>query len=431
MEYKKYINNENQLPKIPAVTKRRWKTKNKESTKRKCYKNWLIQSSSEVQSSETVLPLPKSCLVEDSMDYFQDGHTHSRMDTHGQTHDNEEEKRKNKNEEKICSGARITETESVLSVLCFALRHKLSKTALNDLLALINLYCPAHINAVPDSKHKFFKFFEGFNDSVDLQFCCPNCQSYFGKEVLAQCMTCGNIPGDNESLIKRGSVFLTMSLKKQLEKKMADKNFCQALNYRWSRTKLSTENYDIYEIYDSTMYQSVENFNDPSKLNLSLSWNVDGVPIFKSSSFHIWPLQVIINELPPNLRKENILLGGLWFGSTRPDMNTFLQAFVEECTLLERQGLTCEWKGQKTVLYVYNLMCVCDSVARCLVQNVKQFNLKLAVIGVAMKKKWSKKEMVMQECMHSTFQNQNYEHTMNTVSMQHLSSNLMMLHCLV
>lgn len=29
MEYKKYINNENQLPKIPAVTKRRWKTKNK------------------------------------------------------------------------------------------------------------------------------------------------------------------------------------------------------------------------------------------------------------------------------------------------------------------------------------------------------------------------------------------------------------------
>lgn len=32
--------------------------------------------------------------------------------------------------------------------------------------------------------------------------------------------------------------------------------------------------------------------------NVSLLWNTDGVPVFKSSKFSIWPLCFIINELP-------------------------------------------------------------------------------------------------------------------------------------
>jgi hypothetical protein len=31
-------------------------------------------------------------------------------------------------------------------------------------------------------------------------------------------------------------------------------------------------------------------------------WNTDGVPIFKSSGFSIWPIFLIINELPYHLR---------------------------------------------------------------------------------------------------------------------------------
>ena len=31
-------------------------------------------------------------------------------------------------------------------------------------------------------------------------------------------------------------------------------------------------------------------------------WNTDGVPIFKSSGFSIWPIFLMINELPFHLR---------------------------------------------------------------------------------------------------------------------------------
>ena len=32
--------------------------------------------------------------------------------------------------------------------------------------------------------------------------------------------------------------------------------------------------------------------------NLSLLFNTDGVPVFKSSGFSVWPLHLVINELP-------------------------------------------------------------------------------------------------------------------------------------
>ena len=31
--------------------------------------------------------------------------------------------------------------------------------------------------------------------------------------------------------------------------------------------------------------------------NLSLMWNADGVPLFKSSKYSLWPMYLLINEL--------------------------------------------------------------------------------------------------------------------------------------
>ena len=56
-----------------------------------------------------------------------------------------------------------------------------------------------------------------------------------------------------------------------------------------------------------------------------LTWNVDGVPILKSSKFSVWPLYLVINELLYDLRmlKENTLFGGLWFGEIKANMQLF------------------------------------------------------------------------------------------------------------
>lgn len=60
--------------------------------------------------------------------------------------------------------------------------------------------------------------------------------------------------------------------------------------------------------------------------NVSLLCNTDGVAVFKaSSSPSLWPIWVVINELPPMERfsKQNMMLAGLWHAKAKPTMLTY------------------------------------------------------------------------------------------------------------
>ena len=57
----------------------------------------------------------------------------------------------------------------------------------------------------------------------------------------------------------------------------------------------------LNDLYDGNLYtERSEFFSSP--YNLSLTLNYDGAPEFKSSTMQIWPVQMMINELPPHLR---------------------------------------------------------------------------------------------------------------------------------
>ena len=51
---------------------------------------------------------------------------------------------------------------------------------------------------------------------------------------------------------------------------------------------------------DGDMYQRV--CGDPCIENLTLTWNYDGLPVFKSSGASLWPILAQINELRPDAR---------------------------------------------------------------------------------------------------------------------------------
>ena len=56
--------------------------------------------------------------------------------------------------EPIYPGASVTKTQSLLLLLCFTIRHKLTGVALGDLLLLLNALLP---NIVPATKYRFYK----------------------------------------------------------------------------------------------------------------------------------------------------------------------------------------------------------------------------------------------------------------------------------
>ncbi len=138
------------------------------------------------------------------------------------------------------------------------------------------------------------------------------------------------------------------------------------------QTETSTS---VSDICDGFLYPKALSGSETPLQTLTLTFSCDGVPVFKKSPCSIWPLLFTINELPLKMRQDNALLCGLWFGDKKPRMRTFLKPFVDECVELQDGGFTWENdKGVSVNTKVSPLVLMSDSVARPLIQNLKQFN---------------------------------------------------------
>ena len=113
---------------------------------------------------------------------------------------------------------------------------------------------------------------------------------------------------------------------------------------------------NICDVYDGLQYKKWKYFlNEPA--NVSFLLNTDGVAIFRSSKFSIWPVWIVINELPKSQRyvlfmyilyhnynyvfrflRKNMLLAGVWYSKDKPTMTTFLKPIIEEINELYVHG---------------------------------------------------------------------------------------------
>ena len=156
-----------------------------------------------------------------------------------------------------------------------------------------------------------------------------------GKDTsIAACKSCRRLFNEKES-IKSGNYFLYIPLQKQIESLLGNAKLFSYLTNR--NIEESLNSLVVTDVITSDLYKELINEQGLSSNDISLMWNSDGIPVFKSSNYAIWPLQASVNELPPPLRHKNILLLGLWFGQ-KPNMNVFLVPFVEECIKLETEG---------------------------------------------------------------------------------------------
>ncbi|CAG5075356.1 Protein of unknown function [Cotesia congregata] len=116
--------------------------------------------------------------------------------------------------------------------------------------------------------------------------------------------------------------------------------------------------------------------NNPlsEKYNFTYTFNTDGCQPSRSSKLSIWPIFACINELPSKLQSEHMIMTGLWVSKKEPDMMIFLQPFVDQANKLSDEGV--EWKlGDQLINSKFIPLCaVTDSVARCKILNMKQYN---------------------------------------------------------
>ncbi|KAI2643909.1 Acylphosphatase [Labeo rohita] len=97
---------------------------------------------------------------------------------------------------------------------------------------------------------------------------------------------------------------------------------------------------------------------------VKLCFNVDGVPLFKSSKMCVWPILGQIQNSQP-------FIVALFYGSSKPDsVEEFLQDFVEELQQLIQNGISF----QNLVHSVTVKAIICDAQARAFLKCIKSHN---------------------------------------------------------
>lgn len=165
-----------------------------------------------------------------------------------------------------------------------------------------------------------------------------------------------------------------MPIENQLKNLFAQNNFYDNLQGRFK--KHFDNSYE--DITDGTLYRNLFNNNGPlsSPDNLSFVLNTDGAPVFRSSKVSIWPVFLVINELPFKIRmkKENMILAALWFGNEKLAMVTFLKPLQKSFVSL-KNGIKCfspergEFQSK-----CFLLAATADLPAQSLLCNSVQFN---------------------------------------------------------
>lgn len=85
-------------------------------------------------------------------------------------------------------GAVLTKSQSASLIMAFALRHSIPKTAISDLLHLINIHLPE--GTISNSMYFFEKHFEECKTNVQFHVYCEECSTYLGLRAELHCPVC-------------------------------------------------------------------------------------------------------------------------------------------------------------------------------------------------------------------------------------------------
>ena len=238
---------------------------------------------------------------------------------------------------------------------------------MGDLLDMLRLM--GVTNNIPPSKYMLLKpLQEDVESGKCIHFYCSRCLSYVsGGET--SCQACGH-PFSKVDATKKGHFFVYIPIHNQV-KDLLESGFIEE-----NLVACDREDGVMRDTVDGDLYQL--STGKPSRCldKLTLSWNFDGLPIYKSSGASLWPILLQVNELKPSVRKDQMLMCGLWFGAQKPLWATYSKPFMDELIQLSTAGIQWHRHDQPGVVVtkVGSHAITCDAPARCMVQGISQFN---------------------------------------------------------
>ena len=219
--------------------------------------------------------------------------------------------------------------------------------------------------ALLGSRYMFLKKFDSGMTMKTRYFCreCFKMLPIEDREGNTECR-CG-FKANIKELKNDENCFVQLPISEQIQQILSNRDLVRQIRKEWAESDVVSGN-----VYKRLLAKSVISEND-----VTIQWNTDSVKPFKSSKVTMWPIQACINELPPLIRRDNMLLCGLYYGTRKPDTNVILKPFIDELETLHSEGINCKIAGRgEHVVKVHTLICSVDSVVRAPLQGLMQFN---------------------------------------------------------
>lgn len=252
-------------------------------------------------------------------------------------------------------------------LLKYALTNFLSQAATENLFKMIN--CLYDRPVIAETRYLIDKL---FNPSSTIQYHaqCSSCKQITQFKSLSDKIICKSCT--MEINMKDRDFFITLNIAHEIASCLEK----YGVHYKYVVDERKHTKHIYSDIYDGSEYRKFLGMLPATHRHsyATLTFNADDAPVFKSSNTSIWPIQIMINELPIHVRTHHPLLGALWFGKSKPDMNVFLTPFVKNMNILSTSGIMCNFQGGKINVKVYALNCCVDSQARAPMQGINQFN---------------------------------------------------------
>lgn len=256
----------------------------------------------------------------------------------------------------------------------FSLRFGLTDGAKEHLMELLNI-CAGPNYRINTSKYKLSQLFNPPDNATIYHFYCSSCykevhrstKKTFKKHSVL-CDTCKN----NLKLSFGDSpYFLSFDLEYIFKLLLSNDDVKKALLKGIKERNLEATSESIQDVKDGTLCKEcIKKF--PKSITLTAS--TDGAPTTNSGRRGFWPLQAMLNELPPEMRFYFVLLFGLMIVKSEPvpeHMNLYLNSLIEQAnTINSKGGLLIDGEYFRVIILIMSA----DTVARPIMQNRKSYS---------------------------------------------------------
>lgn len=253
---------------------------------------------------------------------------------------------------------------AIRKLMQYFVKHRSSFSCLEDTAKLMNSMPGARVQ-LPVTKYKLLREFMLLNSfNIQYYISCDRCNIYTKciEEKEFRCSKCAAV-----LKLREMNYFVYIPVVYQL-KYMLQRFWSVIADFKAAIQEKSNQQ-TISDVYDGEILKKIVSTR---KNALSLMISTDGVSLKKSNPASFWPIQVLCNFLPPNLRycKENIIVAAFFYADSKPDMCDFFVPFVEEMSKLEEEGFIMNDEHFQPIV----THAVFDLPAKAAFSKIKQYN---------------------------------------------------------